>query len=81
LLTLIYFYAHYGFASISAHALVMYTPFLIVVTLAGSAVVSGRRPASLFLKPLRRADPLRHDALTDLFAPITSCDRNGASWD
>jgi divalent anion:Na+ symporter, DASS family len=36
LLSLIYFYAHYGFASISAHTLAMYTPFLIVVTLAGA---------------------------------------------
>jgi len=36
ILVLIYFYAHYGFASISAHALAMYTPFLIVVTLAGA---------------------------------------------
>src|SRR5262249_49257879 len=26
-----------------------------------------RRAAGLFLKPLRRADPLRHDARTDLF--------------
>ena len=36
LLLLIYFYAHYAFASITAHALAMYTPFLIVVTLAGA---------------------------------------------
>jgi DASS family divalent anion:Na+ symporter len=36
LLAVIYFYAHYAFASISAHALAMYTPFLIVVTLAGA---------------------------------------------
>ncbi len=36
LLSLLYFYAHYAFASISAHALAMYTPFLIVVTLAGA---------------------------------------------
>jgi len=36
LLALIYFYAHYAFASISAHVLAMYTPFLIVVTLAGA---------------------------------------------
>jgi DASS family divalent anion:Na+ symporter len=35
-LALIYFYAHYGFASISAHALAMYTPFLIVTTAAGA---------------------------------------------
>jgi len=36
LLALIYFYAHYAFASISAHVLAMYAPFLIVVTLAGA---------------------------------------------
>lgn len=36
LLALVYFYAHYAFASISAHALAMYLPFLIVVTGAGS---------------------------------------------
>jgi DASS family divalent anion:Na+ symporter len=36
LLALIYFYAHYAFASISAHALAMYIPFLIVVTTAGA---------------------------------------------
>ncbi len=36
LLSLIYFYAHYGFASITAHALAMYAPFLIVVTQAGA---------------------------------------------
>lgn len=28
---LIYFYAHYGFASITAHLLAMYTPFLVVL--------------------------------------------------
>ncbi|MGH9840418.1 MAG: DASS family sodium-coupled anion symporter [Blastocatellia bacterium] len=36
LLALIYFYAHYAFASITAHALAMYTPFLIVVAAAGA---------------------------------------------
>lgn len=35
-LALIYFYAHYAFASISAHALAMYTPFLIVIIAAGA---------------------------------------------
>jgi DASS family divalent anion:Na+ symporter len=35
-LLLIYFYAHYGFASITAHATAMYTPFLIVVLAAGT---------------------------------------------
>ncbi len=36
LLALVYFYAHYAFASITAHVLAMYTPFLIVVLAAGS---------------------------------------------
>jgi DASS family divalent anion:Na+ symporter len=35
-LALIYFYAHYAFASITAHALAMYLPFLIVVIAAGA---------------------------------------------
>jgi divalent anion:Na+ symporter, DASS family len=35
-LLLIYFYAHYAFASITAHATAMYTPFLIVVLAAGT---------------------------------------------
>lgn len=38
-LALIYFYAHYAFASISAHALAMYLPFLIVIIAAGAPVV------------------------------------------
>jgi DASS family divalent anion:Na+ symporter len=36
LLALIYFFAHYGFASITAHSLAMYTPFLLVVLGAGA---------------------------------------------
>lgn len=35
-LLLIYFYAHYGFASITAHVTAMYTPFLIVILAAGA---------------------------------------------
>ncbi len=35
-LALIYFYAHYGFASITAHATAMFTPFLLVVIAAGA---------------------------------------------
>ena len=35
-LALIYFYAHYGFASITAHASAMFIPFLVVVTAAGA---------------------------------------------
>lgn len=35
-LLLIYFYAHYGFASITAHATAMYIPFLTVILVAGA---------------------------------------------
>jgi DASS family divalent anion:Na+ symporter len=35
-LVLIYFYAHYGFASITAHVTAMYTPFLLVIIAAGA---------------------------------------------
>jgi len=38
-LLLIYFYAHYAFASITAHALAMYLPFLIVIIAAGAPAV------------------------------------------
>ncbi|HEX8746915.1 MAG TPA: DASS family sodium-coupled anion symporter [Pyrinomonadaceae bacterium] len=39
ILLLIYFYAHYGFASITAHATAMYTPFLVVTMAAGAPPV------------------------------------------
>jgi divalent anion:Na+ symporter, DASS family len=35
-LLLIYFYAHYGFASITAHVTAMYIPFLLVILAAGT---------------------------------------------
>lgn len=35
-LALIYFYAHYGFASITAHSTAMFIPFLVVVLAAGA---------------------------------------------
>ncbi|MEW6730017.1 MAG: DASS family sodium-coupled anion symporter [Acidobacteriota bacterium] len=35
-LMLVYFYAHYGFASITAHVSSMYTPFLVVIIAAGA---------------------------------------------
>lgn len=35
-LLLVYFYAHYAFASITAHATAMFTPFLVVVLAAGA---------------------------------------------
>lgn len=36
ILLLLYFYAHYAFASITAHSLAMLTPFLVVVIAAGA---------------------------------------------
>lgn len=39
ILLLIYFYAHYGFASITAHVTAMYTPFLVVIIASGAPVV------------------------------------------
>jgi DASS family divalent anion:Na+ symporter len=39
LLLLIYFYAHYGFASITAHATAMYIPFLLVLIKGGAPPV------------------------------------------
>jgi DASS family divalent anion:Na+ symporter len=38
-LLLVYFYAHYAFASITAHATAMYTPFLVVILAAGAPPV------------------------------------------
>jgi len=35
-LVIVYFYAHYAFASITAHATAMFTPFLVVVLAAGA---------------------------------------------
>ena len=35
-LLLVYFYAHYGFASITAHATAMFIPFLVVIIAAGA---------------------------------------------
>lgn len=36
LLLLVYFYAHYGFASITAHATAMYIPFVTIIIAAGA---------------------------------------------
>jgi DASS family divalent anion:Na+ symporter len=65
ILLLIYFYAHYGFASITAHATSMYTPFLVVVLAAGAPTI----PAVLLLAYLSNLDAsLTHYGTTP--API-----------
>jgi DASS family divalent anion:Na+ symporter len=50
-LLLVYFYAHYGFASITAHATAMFTPFLVVILGAGA-------PAALAVLALAYASNL-----------------------
>lgn len=40
-LLIVYFYAHYAFASITAHATAMYTPFLAVILAAGAPPMVG----------------------------------------
>lgn len=40
-LLLVYFYAHYGFASITAHVTAMYVPFLVVLVAAGTPPLLG----------------------------------------
>ena len=53
-LLLVYFYAHYGFASITAHATAMYIPFLVVIDRRGRAARARRAVAGVFLEPLAR---------------------------
>jgi DASS family divalent anion:Na+ symporter len=50
-LLLVYFYAHYGFASITAHATAMFVPFLVVILGAGA-------PAALAVLALAYASNL-----------------------
>ena len=65
-LLLVYFYAHYGFASITAHVSAMYIPFLVVIIAAGRGGRFDRAAARLRFKPECVAHPLRDDARTDL---------------
>ena len=50
-LLLIYFYAHYGFASITAHSTAMYTPFLVVILAAGAPPYLAVLSLAYFFKP------------------------------
>ena len=60
-LLLLYFYAHYAFASITAHSSAMYIPFLAVMMAAGAPPVLCGPAARLPLEPERLPHPLRHD--------------------
>src|SRR5262245_38278480 len=48
ILLLVYFYSHYGFASITAHAAAMYTPFLVVSLAAGVPPMLGAAALAYF---------------------------------
>ena len=61
-LLLIYFYAHYGFASITAHVTAMYTPFLLVILAAGAPVFADSSLARVLLELECFVNSLRHYA-------------------
>jgi hypothetical protein len=65
-LLLIYFYAHYAFASITAHATAMFTPF-VVVTMGAVRRSRWRDGAGRVLEPERVTHALWHHACADLF--------------
>ena len=80
-LAVIYFYAHYAFASISAHALAMYTPFLLVIVGAGA-------PAGLAVPLLAYFSNLSagliHDGTTRVQSTLAQDmypSRRGGGWD
>ena len=60
----IYFYAHYGFASITAHILAMYPPFLALLLAKGAPVGADDFRLRVLHEPRRRSDQLRHHAVS-----------------
>jgi DASS family divalent anion:Na+ symporter len=65
-LFLIYFYAHYVFASITAHVTAMFTPFLIVILAAGAPPYLAVLSLAYFSNLGGIVNALRHDASADL---------------
>jgi divalent anion:Na+ symporter, DASS family len=63
---LIYFYAHYGFASITAHILAMYPAFLAVLSSKGRAAGADGAFVRLLHEPFGRLDQLRNHAVADV---------------
>ena len=61
----IYFYAHYFFASTTVHALAMYPPFLALLVGVGGAGPGGRLQPRVHQQPDGGADPLRDDHIAD----------------
>ena len=56
-----YFYAHYAFASITAHMLAMFPPFVVMLIGARHAAGAGGLYAGMPGQPHRRPHALRHD--------------------
>jgi uncharacterized integral membrane protein len=67
LLAVIYFYAHYAFASISAHALAMFVPFLLVIIGAGAPAGLAVLVPGAFFESIGWPDALWNDAGSDIF--------------
>ena len=65
-LLLVYFYAHYAFASITAHATAMYIPFLLVTLAAGAPPMLAVLSLAYPLESVRLPHALRHDQHADL---------------
>ncbi len=65
-LLLIYFYAHYVFASITAHVTAMFVPFLIVILAAGTPPYLAVLSLGLLFQSRRITHSLRHNARADL---------------
>ena len=63
---LIYFYAHYAFASITAHVLAMYPPFLAILLAKKRSGWPGRVRVRLLCESLGRPDALRDDTRADV---------------
>jgi DASS family divalent anion:Na+ symporter len=77
---LIYFYAHYVFASITAHVTAMFTPFLIVI-LAAERRHTSRCFAALLLQPRARLTHYGTHPHRYTSAPATHRNEPGGRWD
>ena len=59
-LSLVYFYTHYFFASITAHVSAMYAPFLAVALALGAPPLLAALLLALLQQPVCQPHPLRH---------------------
>ena len=67
ILLLVYMYAHYGFASLTAHVTAMYPAFVAVAVAAGAPRFLGSPLLGVLIQPLRRTDALLYRYRANLF--------------